>query len=243
MLRVEREGAVARFVIARPEAKNALDEKTLRALGDAASAVGWDVRAVVITGDGDAFCSGGDLSELRNRGSAADAEKLTDFGAEVMAKVAAIPVLTIAAIDGPAFGGGAELAVACDVRVVGPRARISFKQAMMGTTTSWGSTARLTRLVGHGGASLLLLTAIEVDGDRAIELGLAEAKAEDAKQRAMTLAREAAACGPKASRELKALIAASGDRSMERAAFIRTWSSPEHAEAVAAYFEKRRPTW
>ena len=242
MLRVEREGAVARFVIARHEARNALDEKTLRALGDAASSIGEDVRAVVLWGEGEAFCSGGDLSELRDRNTAADAEKLTDFGADVMAKIAAIPALTIAAIQGPAFGGGAELAVACDVRVVGPRARISFKQAVMGTTTSWGSTARLLRLVGHGGASLLLLTAMEVDADRALELGLAEVKADDPKERSMTIAREAAACGPRACRELKALIAANGDRSMERAAFVRTWSGAEHAEAVARYFAKRGPT-
>ena len=245
MLRVERDGATALFVIGRPEVKNALDEKPLRALGAAAIAAGADdsVRAVVIAGEGDAFCAGGDLPELRTRGSARDAEALTDLGADVMSRIASLPTLVVAAIQGVAFGGGAELAVACDVRVVSARAKISFKQARMGATTAWGSTERLIRIVGHGAASLLLLTGIEIGADRAIELGLAEVRAENALAGARQIAREAAACGPRAARELKALLLAGGVRATEREAFVRTWSSDEHAEAVAAYFEKRPPAW
>lgn len=244
MLRVERDGATAIFTIARPEAKNALDEKTLRALGAAAIAASSDetVRAVIISGDGDAFCAGGDLGELRTRGTARDAEALTDLGWDVMGRIASLPVLTIAAIRGPAFGGGAELALACDVRVVSGRARISFKQARMGATTAWGTAERLLELVGSGVAHLLLLTGMEVGAEQAIELRLAEVCAENALEAALSIAREAADCGPQASAEIKKLLRAGGARSEERAAFVRTWSSGEHAAAVNAYFLRRGST-
>lgn len=245
MLRVERDGTTAHFVIGRPEAKNALDEKTLRALGAAAIAAGADdsIRAIVIRGEGDAFCAGGDLAELRTRGNARDAEALSDLGADVMTRIASLPAIVIAAIQGVALGGGAELALACDVRVVSARAKISFKQARLGATTAWGSTERLIRIVGHGAASLLLLSGVEIGADRAIEIGLAEVRAENALAGAAQIARDAAACGPRAVRELKALLLAGGARAKEREAFVRTWSSDEHTEAVAAYFEKRPPSW
>jgi enoyl-CoA hydratase len=244
MLRVEREGATAVFTIVRPEAKNALDEKTLRALGTAASEASSDesIRAVIVCGEGDAFCAGGDLGELRTWGSAKDAEALTDLGADVMGRLASLPVLTLAAIQGPAFGGGAELALACDVRIVSGRAKISFKQARMGATTAWGTAERLLALVGTGAAHLLLLTGMEVGAERAIELGLAEVIAENALEAAHAIADEAARCGPRASAEIKALLRSGGERSLERAAFIRTWSSEEHAAAVRAYFAGRGST-
>jgi enoyl-CoA hydratase len=201
------------------------------------------VRAVVIAGEGEAFCSCGDLSQLRTRGTAVDAETLSDLGADVMSRIAAMPIIVVAAIQGVAFGGGAELALACDVRVVSARAKISFKQARLGATTAWGSTERLIRIVGHGAASLLLLTGAEIGADRAIELGLAELRVENALAGAKQIAREAASCGPRAVREIKALLLAGGARAKEREAFVRTWSSDEHAEAVAAYFEKRPPSW
>jgi len=242
MLRVERDGGAAIFTIARPEAKNALDEKTLRALGDAATSIDASVRAVIVRGAGDAFCAGGDLAELRSRGTAKDAEALTDLGHAVMSKLASLPVLTIAAIQGVAYGGGAELALACDVRVVSGRARISFKQARMGTTTSWGTAERLLDLVGSGAAHLLLLTGMEVGPDRAIELGLAEVRAEDAMEAALSIADQAVGSGPEATAEIKKILRARGDRSVEREAFIRTWSSAEHAAAVERYFARRGST-
>jgi enoyl-CoA hydratase len=236
MLRAERDGEVLLLVLDRPRTKNALDESTLRAIGDA---MATDARAIVLTGDHGAFCSGGDLGELRHRATAGDAERLSDLGAEVLSKIEQATVPVFAAIDGIAFGGGAELAMACDVRVAGDDARISFKHAKMGATTAWGTSARLLRTVGHGVASLLLLTAIEIDADRAFHLGLVEVRANSARAAALDLARRVVACGPHAVRELKDLLRAGGVRERERAAFVRTWSSEEHAAAISAFFAHR----
>jgi len=237
MLRVERDGGVALLVLDRPKTHNALDEATLIALEDATKI---DARAFVITGQG-AFCSGGDLAELKHRGSAEDAAAISDLGARVLAAIEAAP-LVIAAIDGVAFGGGAELALACDVRIAGDGAKIGFKQAQMGATTAWGTTARLLQTTGRGVASLLLLTGREIDADEAVALGLCELRAKDARAAAVELAKSACACGPSAVKELKALISAGGARDRERAAFVRTWSGAEHAAAIAAYFEGHRRT-
>lgn len=245
MLRAERDGATAVLTLARPEVRNALDERTLRALADAVDAASADprARAIVLRGEGPAFCAGGDLGELRARTSEADAAALSDLGARVAVGLARAPKLVVAAVHGPALGGGAELALACDVRVVSAGARFAFKHARMGTTTAWGGAARLERLVGAGVARLLLLTACEVDAFRAVDIGLAELNAEDATAAALELAQGCAACGPSAVRELKALLDTGGARAAEREAFVRTWSSAEHAEAVEAHFARRPPRW
>src|SRR5258708_2845449 len=107
MLRVERDGAIAVWTIARPEAKNALNLQTMgdihRAIGQASRDT--TLRAVILTGEGGTFVSGGDLRELRNATSAADAERLADMGREICRGLGALDVPVIAALTGPAIGG------------------------------------------------------------------------------------------------------------------------------------------
>ena len=251
MLHVERQGVVVVWTVDRPGAKNALDHATLAKLTseirDAAN--DRDVRAAIITGAGDVFVSGGDLRELRGRHSVEDAEHLSDAGYALTSAVAEAPFPVIAALAGPAIGGGAELAIACDMRIAEVRARIGFKQVRMGVTTAWGSVPRLVALVGAGTAARLLYSAQEVAAPEAKLLGLFDEVTENglARTTALAWASEIALGSPKAIAETKRLVrqtvASDEVRALERQAFVATWSGADHRDAVEAYFERRAPRW
>lgn len=253
MLRIEREGDVVVWTLDRPEAKNALSRELLGRLLSAMDAAAADatVRAAILTGAGNAFASGGDLRELRDKSSALDAATLSDAGEHVCRRIGELPFPVIAALPGVAIGGGAELAIACDLRVAEDRARICLKQVRMGATTAWGTLPRLCALVGPAAAGRLLFTAQEIAALDARLLGLVDHVAENGTGVVTALAwcTDIAAGSPRAVAETKALLRMAGGafyasmRAMEREAFVRTWSSPDHAEAIAAYFERRPPRW
>jgi len=250
-VRGERIGDVAVLTIDGPATRNALAATTFAALCTHLDAAALDrtVRAVVLTGAGEAFVSGGDLRELRDLGSAEDAARLCDAGREVTSRIAALPVPVIAALAGPAIGGGAELAVACDLRVAAASARIGFKHARMGVTTAWGTLPRLCALVGAGAAARLLFTAQELPADEARALGLVDAvvPAGAALDGALEWARDVTLGSPEAVAKAKLLLrGAEEDRALadaERTAFLATWSAEDHAEAMRAFFARRTPSW
>jgi enoyl-CoA hydratase/carnithine racemase len=246
VLRETREGGVAIWSLARPKVRNALDAATFAALERAVRSAELDatLRAVVLEGEGSNFCAGADVRDAASVDSEAAALAYSDRGAALLASLEALPVPVIGALHGAAFGGGAELALACDFRVGDETTRISFKHAAMGVVTSWGTTARLARLVGRGVAARLLLTAAEVDAEEAARLGLLEVVAAAARTAARELARDLSGTSRVAVAELKRLIAAADRenvRAREREAFARTWMGPDHAEAVRAFLERRRP--
>jgi enoyl-CoA hydratase len=252
VLHEERHDAVVVWTIDRPAAKNALDHATIAALGGAirAAAGDRDLRAAVLTGAGEAFVSGGDLRELRGRHSPEDAAHLSDAGHALTSALVELPFPVIAALPGPAIGGGAELALACDLRVADARARIAFKQVRMGVTTAWGTVPRLVATVGAGAAARLLYTAREVGAAEALRLGLVHEVTEDglARTTALAWASEIALGSPAAIAETKRLLRAAVTtaedvRARERRAFVETWSGADHREAVEAYFERRAPSW
>jgi enoyl-CoA hydratase len=251
-LRVDWQGDVALWTLDRPEARNALDSASFAALGRAIAGAGATptLRAVVLTGAGGTFASGGDLRELRAALRPEDGERLAELGRAVCDGLAALAVPIIAALPGPAIGGGAELAMACDLRVADPRASICFKHARMGVTTAWGVLPRLAAVVGHGTASRLLLTAQSLDAAEALRVGLFDAVAEPGGCVAAALgwALDVSRGAPLAIRELKAMLrettaAAQGVLASERRRFVATWASDDHREAVEAYFEDRPPLW
>jgi enoyl-CoA hydratase len=251
-LLVEQQGEVAVWTLNRPEAKNALDSATFAALGRAIAeaAASPGLRAVVLTGAGGTFASGGDLRELRAALGPEDAVRLADAGRAVCDGLGALAVPVVAALPGPAIGGGAELAMACDLRVADPRASLCFKHARMGVTSAWGVLPKLAAVVGHATASRLLLTAQPLDAPEALRVGLLDAVAAEGEcvSLAVQWALDVARGAPGATRELKALLretlpGAAELRASERARFVATWTSHDHREAVEAYFEGRPPVW
>jgi enoyl-CoA hydratase/carnithine racemase len=253
MLRVTRDETTIIWTLDRPEAKNALSGALLEALATTLNDAANDptIRAAILTGAGGAFASGGDLRELRGRSNAEDAATLSDVGEYVCRRIGELPFPVLAVLPGVAFGGGAELAVACDLRIADERARICFKQVRMGVTPAWGTTPRLVALVGPSAAARLLYTAQEINVAEARAMGLLDYVAEPGAAMATAIAwcTDIAAGSPLAVTETKRLLRTTGDlgyqalRHLERDAFVRTWSGADHEEAMEAYFSRRPPAW
>jgi enoyl-CoA hydratase/carnithine racemase len=252
-VRVERRDAVEVWTLDRPQVRNALDAATFQDLARAIEHAATDeaLRCVVLTADGDTFAAGGDLRELRGASCEADAERLADLGLRVCSGLGRLAVPVIAALPGAAIGGGAELAIACDLRVASPRASLCFKHAHMGVTTAWGVLPRLVGLAGRGAASRLLLMAQTIEAPEALRLGLFDAVSSDAPGACLELAEcwvgDVVRGAPLAVAGMKALLreATRGDAvlQLERDRFVATWTSADHADAVEAFFERRPPRW
>lgn len=171
-----RDGDLAVLTLDRPEALNALSFAIIREIGDALDRVAEDnsVRALLITGAGDkAFCAGADIKELRNR-PLIEQKRGAELGQRVFAKLDELPVASIALVNGYAFGGGLELALACDLRAASTRAQIGLPEARVGMIPGAGGTQRLTRLCGPGVSARLILGGEVVDGAEAERLGIVE---------------------------------------------------------------------
>lgn len=248
-LRYEARGSAVVLTVDRPETRNAIDPSVHDALSDALDRVeDSDARVVILTGAGGAFISGGDLKLIRERPFRETLELSRRMSA-LLERVEALELPVLAAIEGPAYGGGCEVALACDMRLAAPSATLSFRQAAMGLTTGWGATTRLARLVGRGTATRLLMTAEIVEASDAARLGLIDEVADDPLARALAIAESIAAQSPRAVGAFKRLlsIAYGADtetsRTAERNVFGALWGGADHAEALEAYFAKRPPRW
>jgi enoyl-CoA hydratase len=252
-VRIERDGDIAIWTITRPEVRNAFDFATFAAMRAAIRDAARDrrLRAVVLTGAGPTFASGGDLRELRDMHTRAGGNRIASEGRRMCDGIAQLPVPVIAALPGPAIGGGAELAVACDLRVADPRARLSFKHARMAVTTAWGVLPRLVSMVGAGAAARLLLVGHEVDAAEAMRMGLVDDVSEEGASLATALAwaREVTKGAPRGIAGLKTLLREGLDaprarqRARERSLFVAAWVGEDHREAVEAFFGGRPPVW
>jgi enoyl-CoA hydratase len=250
MIERERDGHTLIFRIKRPERKNALDLASLGQLAEYVRAAASDraLRAVVITGSDGVFASGADLTDLHAMRTEADAVRFLELGRSITFGLAFLDVPVIAAVNGLAFGGGAELALACDFRVAELRARFCFKHARLGLGPAWGTTARLLALAGSGQACRLLFTAAELAAPEAAALGLVESVvANDQSVAAAVAWAYDIAQGSRGSvAAMKATVRAGvqafeGAHAEERARFLELWAAPDHREALSAFFERRAP--
>jgi enoyl-CoA hydratase/carnithine racemase len=172
-LTVEANG-VAHLTLDRPDKRNALDGQMLLDLRARVAEIGGrdDVRVVVVRGSAGTFCAGADIADWVAPTQDVAAQ-LSQLGQDTFAELAALPVLSIAVIEGTAVGGGLELAVACDLRITTTEAIWGLPELGLGNLPSWGGTARLVDLAGLGVTRQLLLTSELITGSRAVELHLA----------------------------------------------------------------------
>jgi enoyl-CoA hydratase len=191
-VRLSRRDDVAVLTLDRQEALNALSFSIIEALGRrlddvAASAA----RCLVITGAGTrAFCAGADIKELRGRDLMAQ-KRGAELGQSVFAKLDTLPMASIAAINGFAFGGGLELALACTFRLATPNAKMGLPEVKLGLIPGYGGTQRLPRVVGEARALELILTGRTVDAAEAERIGLVSRVVDgDAVEAALALAGE-----------------------------------------------------
>jgi enoyl-CoA hydratase/carnithine racemase len=257
-------GGVAEVRLNRPDKLNSLDPEMMRALGEAGRALAADhsVRVVVLHGEGRAFCSGldfasfqafasrarqtGDGSDGGGNGSFFDRRDSPANGAQLAAWVwTELPVPVIAAIHGYAFGGGLQIALGADIRIVAPDAQLSVMEVKWGLIPDMSGTQTLRHLVRLDVAKELTYTGRIVSGSEAVELGLATRVAEDPLAEALELASGIAQKSPHAIRSAKKLFNASVTMSVRDGLVLEEElqraliGSPNQIEAVRANFEKR----
>lgn len=253
---IRRGDGVAWITLNRPARLNAfagtMRDDLHRAVADASADQG--VRVIVVTGAGRAFAAGADIDAmeelLRLRDTAAF-EQLVEAGMRVIRALRAAPQPTIAAVNGPAAGAGASLALACDVRIASERASLGVTFNRIGLHPDWGATYFLPRLVGAGRAAELALTGRMVEAAEAERIGLFErvVPAERFEEEVGSFAAELAAKPPLALAAVKQTLARWPHAGLEdalaaeQAAQLRCFASEDAREGIAAFREKRRPVF
>lgn len=240
---------IATVCLNRPEALNAL---TWNAMERFVEVVGvlenlLDLRAIVLYGAGGAFCSGGDLYELHHAQRQADGERLARLMGEALDRWARLSCPTIAAIEGPALGGGAEIALACDLRVMAEDASFGMMHLKLAIPPAWGGGQRLLRLVGYGRAAEWLTTAKVLDAQEAHEYGVANRTVPpgEALEQALSLARRIADHDPGAVQAVKRLLRAGlhlapeDAQRVERTEFAPLWAAQPHLEASERFVSRK----
>lgn len=240
-------GDVLCITLNRPEKRNALNtplrHALINALDDATTS---SIRVVIITGAGDkAFVAGADISEFEGR-SAVDQYRAMRAG-NVFAAIDRFPKPVIAAINGYCFGGGLELALACDIRIASDLATFGQPEVNLGIIPGGGATQRLPRIIGSGAALKLVLTGIPIDAEEALRLHLVDevVPAETLQARALAVADAIASRGPVAVAAAKEAIRAAANLplteglKLESALFQLCFSSEDRAEGVSAFLQKR----
>ncbi|NLG62002.1 MAG: 2-(1,2-epoxy-1,2-dihydrophenyl)acetyl-CoA isomerase [Candidatus Cloacimonetes bacterium] len=251
---VDREGAIAWIRINRPERLNAF-------VGDMRDrldvALEWleqdsEIRCIVITGAGRAFSTGGDVAfmqELIDKGDAESFEGLVRIGAAIVRRIDSMTKPVIAAINGPAAGAGACLALACDIRIASETASLGFTFTRVGLHPDWGGTYFLTKLAGLAVATEAVFTGGLMNAERCERLGLFNrvVPGDQLENTARSMAGQIASQPAGVIADAKRTLRASLHRSlpdildMEVDAQLRAFHSPDFREGITAFIEKRAP--
>ncbi len=249
-LNVER-GAVTLLRVDRPDQRNAIDFSTMDELEAVLSILEQDasLRALVLTGGGDTFVSGGDLKDFQTLVTAEDGKRMAERMGAILMRVSSLPVPVIAALNGPAVGGGTEVALACDLRIAATNAYFSFRQVTMGIMTAWGGAPRLLALLGFSRSLYYLLTAERISPEQALQMGLVQHVTPEgqAVAGALELAQQLVNQPPLAVQAIKRTlrkiqgVSFDGATAIEVQEFGKVWASEDHQEAVEAFFAKRSP--
>ena len=250
----EREDKVATITINRPERKNAIDIGMMLELRDLIEQIkqNSDILALILTGRGDeAFISGGDLKYFQSLDSLYKGREMSILCGNLLDSVEGLDIPVIGAINGYAFGGGCEFALACDYRIASKEARFGFRQINMGIMSSWGGGKRLVRAVGRSRALLLMLTGDIISAEEAHSLGLVDLVVEknEVLGKAKDLAKRISKNAPLSIRFIKRLVNSCVDMTSRNANLLETelfsilWGSEDHDEAVKAFFAKREPVF
>lgn len=232
-LLTQRHGAVTVLSLNRPERRNALNIELCTAILDAAhTAAATGARAIVVTGEGSAFCSGADLSQVYG-------EEFSTALYAMLHGLSQLPLPVIAAVNGPAIGGGAQLAIACDLRIVGDTAVFGVPTPRNGLATDAWTIQTLAALVGHGVARRVLLAAENLDAATAIDRGLADRAG--GLDEALAWAEELASFAPLTLAYNKRILNGWADPAEIKQRYAEIWASADATEAQLAWREKRTP--
>ncbi len=251
VLKSDIDDGICTLTLNRPDALNALDGSLVEALGERFDELRYDdeVRVVILTGAGDrAFCAGADLVERRSMSEQQVRRRIDDYR-EVFGRIAGVPKPTICAINGYAFGGGLEMALACDLRVVDEETRVGLTELRLGIIPGAGGTQRLPRLIGLARAKELIFTGAKITGRRAAELGLVNyaVSSDEVVDRARSLADDMLGSAPIAIAQAKKAIDTgtqvdlTSGLELESTAYAVTLPTEDRQEGLAAFKEDREP--
>jgi enoyl-CoA hydratase len=243
------EDGVGIATVDRPKALNALDSRTVAELGELVAQVGADdrVHALVLTGAGDkAFVAGADIAQM-SRMSALEARRFAEAGQRALRGLEELPIVTVAAVNGFALGGGCELAMACDLVYASEKARFGQPEVNLGIIPGFAGTQRLPRRIGPQRAREMILTGDMADAATAKAWGLVleVLPPERLLGHAVAQARKIAAKGPAAVAAVKRVMRATAasplpeGQAVEAEAFGALFATEDAREGLAAFLEKR----
>ncbi len=248
------EGGIATITLNRPEVLNSFANQMRQEIAAAVHELvdHEDVRVMVITGAGRGFCTGADVSYLKRLLDAKDEIGLRDIveaGRDVVTAIRNAPLPVIASVNGAAAGGGANLALACDIRIASDRASIGQTFNRIGLHPDWGGTYFLPRLVGPAVAAELMFSGDMIDAQEAFRLGIFNrvVPGDRLEEETEQLARKLAAKPPLTLQLIKQAIYRSQDADLdemldiELEAQLRCGRSQDAAEGISAFVEKREP--
>jgi len=240
---------IATVIIDRPKKLNALNAEVLDELADVFNMIrnNGDIAAVIVTGAGEkAFVAGADITELRELDRLA-ATEISRKGQQLFQLIEDSRKPVIAAVNGYALGGGAELAMACHLRVAGGGAAFGFPEVGLGLIPGYGGTQRLPHIVGRARALEMILTGKQVKAEKAQEIGLVYTVAEnDPVESARSMIREMLKNGPLAVQSaIQAVYCAGEKEGFDREAelFGKLCETDDFVEGTTAFLEKREPNF
>lgn len=239
-LRIEEHTDRVVATLDRPEKRNAIDQDTIDALHSLCSSLESHPRTLILTGSGGVFAAGADIAQLRDR-TAEDARR--GINATAFIRVSELPMPVVAAIDGYALGGGAELAYAADIRIATPALQIGNPETGLGILAAAGAAWRLPEIVGAARASEMLLTGRMLDAEEALQWGLVSAvhPAEDLMRAAHAIADRIAANDPLATQHTKRALRTPRAQhpAIEFELQAELFESPEKHRRMTAFLERK----
>ncbi|MCP4229933.1 MAG: crotonase [bacterium] len=251
-LKIEKKGKVAWITMDTPETLNALNraahEEIQQTVADLEADP--DILVAVLTGAGKAFVAGADITEMKEM-SGDEARDFADFGQSVLTKLEKSRIVSIAAVNGFALGGGMELAMACDIRIASTKAKMGQPELTLGLTPGFGGTQRLARLVGIGRAKEMLFTANMINAETAKAYGLVMDvyEPDELLDKAAELAEKILTMGPTSLRLAKKAIDEGYGKdivegcSIEADTFGECFASGDAKKGMTAFLEKSKPDW
>jgi methylglutaconyl-CoA hydratase len=246
---------IVTLALNRPQARNAFNKALVQALHEALASLRHDpsVRMVLLksSSPGGVFCAGADLKE-RATMPAADVAAFVAQLRSLMDSVEALPMPTVAVLEGAAFGGGLELALACDIRLAGPQAQMALTETSLAIIPGAGGTQRLPRLVGEAKAKELIFRAKRLGAKEAVTYGLVHHMYESGpalEAETQALCREIATNGPLAVRLAKKAVQEGMQVDLKRGlevekeCYAQVIPTQDRLEGLAAFKEKRKPVY
>lgn len=232
--------------ICRPGAGNALSREAAEELSAAVDLLASDPPAgVVLAAQGDRFfCTGGDLDDYRALTDQEDALVVSLRMQDILGRLRALPCLVVCAVEGAAIGGGAELALACDLRIAGSDATFALPQSRLGVVPGWGGAAWLVEAVGRGRAIELLTTGrtVEAEEARALRLVHTVVRAGQAEPAARAVIALAGSASRDAIRAVKTVVDPTATAADVAHIFAELWVGDAHRAAEAAWLERPNRT-